>query len=132
MGGKVDLRGRLWEVTVGVCKKLSLVKGLTKGSVLDAELVNEGTAFLPTPVCFICGCEGRIQELGTGFEGLHMTVGLWYKDRQACIRGSETHASLRSRKARCALRFCSARLLWASALPPFWVSPSFSEGDPGV
>ena len=75
MRREVDLRGWLREMTIGVREELSLVEGLTKSSILNAQLVDEGAAFLPTPICFVCGCEGGIQQLGTRFKGLHMTVG---------------------------------------------------------
>ena len=131
MRREIDLGGRLREMTVGVSKKLGLVEGLAKSGIFNAQLVDEGAAFLPAPVRLIGGCEGGIQELGTRFKGLHMTVKFERQDLH--IRGgSGTHASRRSRKARWALRFCSARLLCARALPAFGVSPSSSEGDFGV
>ena len=79
MRREINLRGWLREMTVGVREKLGLAEGLTKSSVLNAQLVDEGATFLPTPVCFVCGCEGGIQELGTRFKGLHMTVGFWHR-----------------------------------------------------
>ena len=74
MRREVSLRRRLREVAVGTREKLSLVEGLTKSSILDAQLVNESTTFFPTPVCLVSRREGGIQELGTRFEGLYMTV----------------------------------------------------------
>lgn len=74
MWREINLRGWLREMTIGVREKLGLVEGLTKSSILNAQLVDEGTAFLPAPVCFVCGCEGGIQKLGTRFKGFHMTV----------------------------------------------------------
>lgn len=53
MRREIDLGRRLREVAIGIRKKLGLVKSLTKSSVLDAQLVDEGTTFLPAPVCFI-------------------------------------------------------------------------------
>ena len=58
MRREINLRGWLRQMTVGVREKLGLVEGLTKSSILNPQLVNESAAFLPTPVCFICGCEG--------------------------------------------------------------------------
>ena len=75
MRREIHLRGWLREMAVGICKKLGLVEGLTESSVFDAQLVDEGATFLPTSVCLISGCEGGIQELGTRFKSLYMTVG---------------------------------------------------------
>jgi len=79
MRGEIDLRGWLREMAVGVREKLGLVESLTESRILNTQLVDEGAAFLPTPVCFVCGCEGRIQELGTRFKGLHMAVGFEHR-----------------------------------------------------
>lgn len=70
-------------MSVGVREKLGLVKGLTKGSILDAQLVYEGATFLPTPVCLICRGEGGIQELRTGFESFYMPT--WFEHREPHI-----------------------------------------------
>ena len=79
MRREIDLRGWLRDMSVGVREKLSLVEGLTKSGIFDAQLVDERAAFLPTPVCLVCGCEGGIQKLGTRFKGLHMTVGIEHR-----------------------------------------------------
>lgn len=130
MRREINLRGLLREMAIGIREKLGLAKGLAEGSILNTQLIYKSTTFLPTSVCLIGGCEGGIQELGTRFEGLYMTARV---EHRICIRQrSGTHASRRSRKARWALRFCSARLLCARALPAFGVSPSSSEGDFGV
>lgn len=86
---------------------LDLVEGCTEGGVLYAELVDEGATLFPSAVCFVCGCEGGVEEGRAGFEGLDVPGG----DERG-FRGEQgTHWSRRSRKARCALRFCSARLV---------------------
>jgi len=75
MRGEIDLRGWLREIPVGVREDLGLVESLTKSSVLNAQLVDKGAAFLPTSICLISGCESGIQELGTRLKGLYMAVG---------------------------------------------------------
>ena len=82
MRRKSDLRGRR-EMTVGIGKELCLVESLTESSILNAQLVDEGTTLLPTPICFIGGCESGIEELRARFEGFYMTVG--FKRYEVCI-----------------------------------------------
>ena len=54
MGREINLRGWLREMAVGVREELGLVEGLTKSSILNAQLVDERAAFFPTPICFVC------------------------------------------------------------------------------
>jgi len=42
---------------------VSLAEGGAVGGVLNAELVNEGPAFFPATIGFICRSEGGIEEL---------------------------------------------------------------------
>lgn len=60
-----------------------LAQSGTESSVLDAELVDKGTAFFPAPVGFVCGSQGGIEELGTGFEGFDVSgaeMRVWTQD----------------------------------------------------
>jgi hypothetical protein len=42
---------------------VSLAEGGAEGGVLDTELVDEGSAFFPATVCFICRGKGGVEEL---------------------------------------------------------------------
>ena len=44
---------------------MSLAEGGAEGGVLDPELVDEGSAFFPATVCFICRGEGGVEKLGS-------------------------------------------------------------------
>jgi len=116
MRREVNLGGWLGEMAVGICEKLGLVEGLTKSSVLDTQLVNQGAAFLPTPVCLIGRCEGRIQELGTRFEGFYMTVGL--EHRGPVRQGGDRELTRLAARERLAELCGSARHV-CSVLGPF-------------
>jgi hypothetical protein len=86
--------------------------------VLDPEPFDDGPALFPPPVRFVGGGEGGVQELGARLELLDVSIlrvgvsAVSLKRRGKGERGEkETDWSRRSRNARCALRFCSARLL---------------------
>ena len=85
MRREVNLRGWLREMAVSIREKLGLVEGLTKSGILDAQLIDESTALLPTPVCLVGRCEGGVQQLGTRFEGLYMTVR--FEDLEIVLQG---------------------------------------------
>ena len=52
-----------------------MTESSAEGCVLDSELIDEGTTFLPTSISFVRGGESGIQELGTGFERFNVSDG---------------------------------------------------------
>lgn len=69
LGLVLFLGGEVWG------EVLDLVEGGTEGGILYAELVDEGAALFPSAVCFVCGCEGGVEEGRAGFEGLYVPGG---------------------------------------------------------
>jgi hypothetical protein len=50
-----------------------LAQRSTQRSVLDAQLIDEGTTLLPAPVRFVGGGQGGVEELRTGLERLYVS-----------------------------------------------------------
>lgn len=41
-------------------QEMSLTEGCAKSGVFNSKLINEGSAFLPPTIGFICGCKGGL------------------------------------------------------------------------